>query len=340
MRSLQRILLVGDIVDESISSERERPIFDEDNPSEKEVANIASWLAEGGYEVDVCNNVNSFIDGGHSYKYDIVFPLWRGGASRNRTAILPAYCEARGIPFIGGDTYVQTVCQDKSLSKMLVNTVGMVAPGEIVLQSKDDLANFSPSSRLAAPFVVKPLYSACSIGVNDSSLCCNDRQALERAEELFSAELGPIVCEEFIEGDEVSLCFIEERGTIRERCLGVYRGADGRSPFHNRLFTFEDKLDPSPPWRISVLPDSNIEPVWKLAEDLIRRLGKVDMMRIDAKLNEKGLFLIELTPDIHLALESIFLGSFYEAGVSPVQLLDGLVQCSMRNQISQVTDMV
>jgi D-alanine-D-alanine ligase len=180
--------------------------------------------------------------------------------------------------------------------------------------------------------VVKPLHSACSIGVDDSSLCHNDDLARHRAENLFAAGLGPVVCEEFIEGEEISLCFIEKRGTIVKKCVGAYRGIDGKSPFYNRLFTFDDKMNVAPPWSISVLPDTIVKSAWALAEDLIRRLGKVDLMRIDGRLNEDGFVFIELTPDIHLALESIFLGSFNAAGWPPADLLNYVIRSSIKNQ--------
>lgn len=331
MSSERSILLVGDIVEDS-NCALERPVFDEDNPSRSEVANMVGWITEAGYEVDVCDDVCSFVESGPSNKDVFVFPLWRGGASRNRTAIVPAYCEARNIPFVGGDAYVQAVCQDKSLSKMLANEVGLRVPGEIVLQSEDDLCSFSPSSHLRGPFVVKPLHSACSIGVYDSSLCHNENRARHQAENLFAAGLGPVVCEEFIEGEDISLCFIEERGTIVKRCVGVYRGIDGKSPFYNRLFTFDDKMNMAPPWSISVLPDTIVQSAWTLAEALIRRLGKVDIMRIDGRLNEDGFVFIELTPDIHMALESIFLGSFHAAGWPPAELLNYVIRSSIKHQ--------
>jgi D-alanine-D-alanine ligase len=337
MHSELSILLVGDIVEDSNATIK-RPVFDEDNPSRSEVANLMAWITEAGYQVDVCNSVCSFIESGPANKDVLVFPLWRGGASRNRTAIVPAYCEARNIPYVGGDANIQTVCQDKSLSKMLVNAVGMRVPGEVVLYSEDDLTSFSPSSHLCEPFVIKPLYSACSIGVADSSLCHYDDEARDRAAGLFAAGLGPVVCEEFISGEDISLSFIEERGAIIKRCVGVYRGINGISPFLNRLFTFDDKMNMAPHWSISVLPDTIVQNAWTQTENLIRRLGKVDIMRIDGRLNEDGFVFIELTPDIHMAMESIFLGSFNAAGSPPAELLDYVIRTSIKNQRNSPTN--
>ena len=330
MRSNLKVLLVGDIV-ENKNINIERYIFDEDNPTKSEVENLRDWIIEAGYKVDIFDKVNNFIESGISNEDVLVFPLWRGGASRNRTAILPAYCESRNIPFVGGDAYVQAICQDKSFSKNLATAVGMKVPGELVIQSLDDLISLSPSSCLRPPFVVKPLYSACSIGIDDSSLCYNDEFVRIRTKQLFDAKLGPVVCEEFIEGEDISLCLIEERGSIAKKCVGAYQGIDGISPFYNRLFTFNDKINLDPPWFISVLPDNTVSSVWKSAESLIRKLGKVDIIRIDGRLNKDGFVLIELTPDIHLSLKSVFMGSFNIIGATPSVLIDYIIQSAIKN---------
>jgi D-alanine-D-alanine ligase len=323
------VLLVGDVVEDSCCA-LERPIFDEDNPSKSEVASLVSWITEAGYEVDVCDNVCKFIESGPSAKDVLVFPLWRGGASRNRTAIVPAYCEERGIPFVGGDASTQAVCQDKSISKMLANAVGIRTPQEVVLHSPKELKSFDSLYNLKTPFVVKPLLSACSIGVHESSLCNNIEQGRRQAEYLLRSGLGPVLFEEFIAGEEISICIIEENGSILQKCVGGYRDDNGRCPFHKRLHTFEDKMNISPPWTISALSETLVEGLLKPAEELIRRLGKVDVMRIDGRINDGLFYLIELTPDIHLSLESMFLGSFNAVGCPPPQLLDNIIRSSLR----------
>lgn len=325
-----KILLVGDIVDDS-GFNTKKTIFDEDNPSESEVLKLVEWINEAGYKVDVVESVNNFITKKIAYKGLLVFPLWRGGASANRTAIVPAYCESLNIPYIGGDAYVQIICQDKSLSKIFANSIGIDTPKEIVLRSVNELISFKPMSVLQRPIVIKPLYSACSIGIDEQSLCYDNEQAYAKAESLFSEGLGPVICEEFIAGEEISLSLIEERGTITKKCLGNYKGIDGKSPFFNRLYTFQEKILEKPTWSISVLEDNIIKDIWIRAEKLIRKLGKIDIFRIDGRLNKDKFVMIELTPDIHMSLESIFLGSFNAAGTSPVELMDCIVQSTLKN---------
>ena len=58
-----------------------------------------------------------------------------------------------------------------------------------------DIETFRPSLRLSAPFVIKPQYSAASIGIDDASLCWTDAEAGARATYLFDIGLGPVLCE-------------------------------------------------------------------------------------------------------------------------------------------------
>jgi len=326
----RRVVLVGDVVPDC-GGTPDRSWFDEDKPSRSEIADLVEWLTEAGYAVDMYDSVRRFVEVPPTGDNAIVFPLWRGGTSRNRTAIIPAVCESHGIAYVGGDALVQTVCQDKSLSKLCLRAAGFTVPNEWALRSTKDISAFRPSLRLRAPFVVKPLYSACSIGVTAASLCGSDADAAERARQLFAAGLGPVICEEFIAGDEVSLCFVEEAGRVVRKCVATFRDAEGRCPFVDRLCTFEDKVDAAPPWKITALDDVIDEGTWRIAEDLTRTLGKVDYMRIDGRLEDGRFVVIELTPDIHLGLSSCFLGSFNAAGVPPPVVLDHLVTASLRN---------
>ncbi len=327
------VLLVGDILDDLQMSENQTA-FDQDAPTQLEVTTIAGWLTSAGYDVEVETQVSSFVD---SRRYDptgIVFPLWRAGPSRNRTAVVPAVCEARNLRYVGGDAFVQTACQDKFLSKAIIRAAGMRVPADTVIRSITDVAGFQFSTVLTQPVVVKPLYAACSIGIDDASLCVSDEQVRARAYALFQAGLGPVICEEFISGDEVCLCILEQSGKIVERCAAVYRDPEGKCPFSDSLLTFDAKIDPNPTWTIG--EDSTLVSgkVWEKAEHLLKILGKVDLIRIDGRLHDGEFVVVELTPDIHLGTESPFLGGFNAMGKNPTYILDLLIRGSLKNQIA------
>jgi hypothetical protein len=64
---------------------------------------------------------------------------------------------------------------------------------------------------------------------------------------------------------------------------------------------------------------------------LITRLGPFDLLRIDGKIADGRFTAIELTPDIHLGLDSAFLGGFNAAGIAPSTVLEAVVAASLQN---------
>lgn len=332
MHSKPLIIMVGDIV-----SDRRKAIstrsFDADQPTAQDVEQITSWLAAAGYAVEVRESVTGFAADPPKHRLDVlVLPLWRGGASRNRTAIVPAICEELGIPYIGGDVFVHSVCQDKSLSKVFVRNAGFIAPAEWHLPTRADIETFKPSLRLSTPFVIKPQYSAASIGIDDASLCWTDAEASARATHLFEVGLGPVLCEEFITGDEVSLCFIEERGRIVARCAVTYLDRAGQYPYRRALMTFDEKAREDDDCKLSIWPEPVPNELWGAAERLVRTLGRIDHMRVDGRFSNKGFTVIELTQDSNLGFTSELVGGFDAIGIRPPAFFELLIQTSLRNQ--------
>lgn len=330
MAESRSVLLVADIFE---YQDLRSSAFAADMPTQAEVETIASWLHDAGYDVSVSPRVVDFVDHCPPHHVDIVLPLWRAGDSRNRTAVVPSVCEARGIPYVGADTFGQVVCQDKALSKALLRAAGLKTPHGVVWRRVEEIAESGLTLLVGWPVVVKPLYSACSIGVDDRSLCSSKEEAGDKARELFERRLGPVICEEYVPGDEMSLCILEEQGRIIERCVAVYRDDAGRCPFHNRLLTFDAKIKDSPLWRIECAPhDSVHRDTWNGVSALVSSLGKLDLCRIDGRLHEDEFWVIELTPDIHLGLDSLFIGGFTAAGRRPSDIMAQMIEVSLRNQ--------
>jgi D-alanine-D-alanine ligase len=330
MADANTILIVADVLEHH---EGRLSPFWPDMPTEHEVETISAWLRSIGFDVGVVNRVVDFLDHIAEHDVDIVLPLWRAGESRNRTGVVPAVCEAKGIPFVGADAFGQVVCQDKALSKTLLRRSGLKTPCDVVWKRPTEINAFSVAATLTFPVVIKPLYGACSIGVDERSLCVSESQITEKARDLFSCGLGPVICEEFVAGDEISICIIEERGAVIDRCIAMYKDQSGRCPFVENLFTFAAKTTESANWWIDSLPiDSVSELVWTQLSAMVASLGKVDLCRIDGRLHEGVFTVIEITPDIHLGLDSLFLGGFAAAGIDPAETLGKVIRASLSNQ--------
>jgi hypothetical protein len=241
------IVLVGDLVPEGVSRQN---VYDWDNPTWPEAEQLVQWFAMTGRRAEIVPSVTAFVASATEHSNKLVFPLWRGGASRNRTAIVPAVCEVHGLLYVGADAFSQSVCQDKSLSKHVLKSVGINTPPDVVFNGPTlDPAGFAALEQLRFPVVVKPLSSACSIGVTDASLCADYAAAAARASVLIEQGLGPVICEPFVAGDEISLCIVEAGGRIGLHCVAAHRSNAGTCPFRDRLFTHDEKISPDRSWR-------------------------------------------------------------------------------------------
>lgn len=323
------IVLVGDLVQEGAS----RPtLFDWDNPTWPEVEQLVEWFFACGRRAEIVPSVKEFVSTAADYENKIVFPLWRGGASRSRTSIVPAVCETYGLFYIGADAFSQGVCQDKSLSKHYFRAVGLDTPPDVVVRDLSmDRKWLGTLDQFQFPVVVKPLSSACSIGVDDVSLCADVGAVVARVRQLIEQGLGPVICEPFVTGDEISFCVIESGGRIDLRCISAYGSEAGKCPFRDRLFTHEAKIAPEQTWQIGCYSGEVANDVWTKVEDLITHLGPFDLFRVDGRITDGHFTAIEVTPDIHLGLESAFLGGFHADGTPPWTVLDAVVSASLRN---------
>ncbi|MBK8176972.1 MAG: hypothetical protein IPK66_17450 [Rhodospirillales bacterium] len=325
------IVLVGDIVEDGPSRET---IFDWDNPTWPEVEQVRAWILSGGRKAEVISSVRQFASEAERYQGRIVLPLWRGGESRSRTAIVPAICEALDLTYIGADAYAQAACQDKSLSKHLLRAAGIDCALDIVVHSDESGSEALERCRkLQFPVVVKPLYSACSIGVEDASFCEQPGPAMDRAKQLFEQGLGPVIIEPFLRGEEISLCVIESEGEIDLRCISVFRDERGECPFAERLLTMSEKISADRRWMIGCRHTDLGDRLWERVRQLIRFLGPVGPLRVDGRICGGRFVAIELTPDIHLGLDSPFLGAFGAAGISPASIIDAMIRSAPANRI-------
>ena len=320
-----RVIFVGDVV-ESTAYAVSADAYQADNPTVEEVEVLRHALQAEGWQAEVISSVSDFANGANYElrRDDLVFPLWRGGPSRNRTALVPGICEARGVRYVGSDAFVHALCQDKSLSKAVAARLGLAVAAERVIRSREQLDELVSLPLPDRSWIVKPLFGACSIGIDDAALTNGLDEAREATGRLFDAGLGPVLVEEFVPGREISWCAAGWAHT--RHILTEFVRSDGSCPFEFKPYTFEDKLGPSADWSFSKVDPAGMPGIEMLCAKVMTELGAHDLFRIDIRLGADGPVLLELTPDIHLGLDSLYLGGFAECGLSPVEVLCCIVE--------------
>lgn len=156
-------------------------------------------------------NPKIFLENIHKHKNDIVLSIWSGVSSRNRKALIPSICEAYNIKYVGADTYTQIICQDKEMSKQICKKYGIKTANYQLIKDKDNLnlLNF-----LKYPIVIKPNFEGGSIGISQKNLVYNFNDAEKMTLFLLETFNQPILAEEFIDGEEISILIIGKKQKI------------------------------------------------------------------------------------------------------------------------------
>ena len=204
----------------------------------EQLERIMLSIREMGKEVILYHNPSDFSKNVTQHTNDFVVTLWSGKSSRNRRAIVPAICEGNNIKYMGGDPYSALICQDKSLSKCLINRFDLDAPQHVIYDK-----HFSPSNlnRITFPVVVKPSLEGGSIGISSSNLIHNSDEAVLFAEKLFEMFEQPILLEEFVHGAEVSICIAgNSKSIILIEAIEVAY-SDKPDYLFDKLYSYEEK---------------------------------------------------------------------------------------------------
>lgn len=249
-----------------------------------------------------------------------IVSLWSGEESRSRRALVGSICEAGNLRYLGADAYTAIVCQDKQLSKSYAARFGISAPQAIVLEEGDQLPSIPPFN---GPFVVKPLLEGGSIGIDENSLCKSWQDVANQYQRLCKSLGGALMIEEFIEGDEISICLLGTRG--QEALLGAVQLSIPGYDIPKGIWSLELKKNRK-------LIPTNIDIADQISQELelscrqlFESFEKVDFMRIDGRLTSKGFKLIELTPDVHMGPNAAYASSMYSQGLSYEGMWDELL---------------
>lgn len=249
------------------------------------------------------------------HKDAVVFPMRWGKTSKTGKGLVPSVCETHGIPYVGADAYTQLLCNDKYLAKLYTHEFGLQVPEGIPLykeQSEHEILD--NLHQLTYPIVIKPNFGGGSSGISANSIADGAQDALKLVKELFRYGFSPVLAEEYVEGREVSLLLA---GTSKEVsfCDEVQLEVNGESYFKHSLWGFETKkVDlASSHYQISSLVS---EKECENARRLFLSFDKANYLRIDGRVNEKGFFVIELSPDCYIGPESDFSVAFASQGKS------------------------
>ena len=228
---------------------------------------------------------------------DFVFNFAEGeGVSRSREARVPAVLEMLGISYTGSDPLTMAVTLDKDCAKRLVASARIAVPQALAIYTTDHEWKIDvPFSRLPFPVIVKPAWEGSSKGIREKCLVNSPEELPEVIEWLRGEQRQPVLVEEYIQGDEVTVGIL---GNENPDVLGIMR-VSSVEPVDNFVYSLEVKRDfrklvryecPPP------LPSAVVASVREAALTVFRILGCRDVARIDFRVKDGVPYFIEVNP--------------------------------------------
>ena len=169
---------------------------------------------------------------------DFVFNIAEGqGISRSREAHVPAVLEMLGIPYSGSDPFTLAVTLDKDVTRRLVADAGVMVPQGRVVDPAAPGA-FSWLGR-QFPAIVKPAWEGSSKGIRNKCVVHNQTELHAVLTALLRDHRQPLLVEEFIVGDEVTVGVL---GNDPPRVIGIMCVVPNQ-PTEHFVYSLEVKRD-------------------------------------------------------------------------------------------------
>lgn len=267
-------------------------------------------------------------------RVDLVLNLCDEGIDNrlDRELHAPALLDLLDLPYTGGAPRCLACCFDKALVRSVAADLGIrVARGVLVPPA----AEVAPPP-FGFPAFVKPNFGDGSYGITVRSVVHDGAQLAGAVSELRSSGYqGPILVEELLEGADVDVGAVGNRGAWRFFPFATvdYRATTGGAP---AIQSREFKWDDVSPYASTEIVRASLPPDVEAAirdgsERLLDRLGCRDYARIDWRLDGAGRpHLLEVNPNTGWGASGRLADMAAMADVSYRELLAAIIDAAAR----------
>jgi D-alanine-D-alanine ligase len=318
--------LKDDIETSSITAEDALEEYD----SRETVELIATALIAGGHQVVMLGGGREFLNNILRHKVDFVFNIAEGrGNYRSREAQVPAILEMLGVPYTGSDPLCLATCLDKPLTKKLVALEGVTTPKWQLVADRNELGQIHWQD-FNFPVIIKPAHEGSSKGIRLASVAEDFVQAAAEADRIFEFYHQPVMVEEFINGDEVTIGVI---GNSPPEVLGAMRILPKNKNRHF-VYSLEVKRDYKNlvEYQCPARLDSRVLEEIRLSSlKVFQTLGCRDFARIDFRISPEGIpYFIEINPLPGLGTHSDLVIMAIKLGRTHTELVNAVLGAALK----------
>lgn len=297
--------------------------------TQKVAFEIVAELKKISPNVTLYTNPKDFSDDVSQHLNSVVLNTYYGIAAPNSKSLIPSICEINNICFVGADSYVQMLCNDKYLSKKYISDFGLRTPNGILIRNNSK-AELKLLHSLKLPLVIKPNFGGGSNGISCKNLVYNYTQAQNLVCQLLEYQKLSVLAEEYIPGYEVEyVLFGNNRKVFIESEIGIQ--VDGVDYFQKQIWGYEAKKAGLHQNKLS--PTEHISPTER---EKIRALfcsfSKAEIMRIDCRIYNQHVYVLELSPDCYLGPTGGVAKAFEYNNINYTQMFSELIRNAIDNK--------
>ena len=233
--------------------------------------------------------------------------------------------ELLGLPYTGSGVMASSIAMDKVMTKRLWQAQGLPTPAHVVL-----LGDALPAGELAAvcqqlglPLIVKPPHEGSSIGVSKVT----QADQLAPAVQLAARYDAEVLCEAFIEGEEVTCPVLGSGAQARTLPVVRIQAPQGAYDYQNKYFT--DVVKYHCPSGLPAAEEAEISRIVLAAYRALgcRGWGRADLM---IRASDRQPFLLEMNTSPGMTSHSLMPMSARAAGIDyPALCLAVLAQATL-----------
>ena len=229
--------------------------------------------------------------------------------------------ELLGLPYTGSGVMASAIAIDKVMTKRLWLAEGLPTPRYVVLgaDARTPAQTRTVPDTLGLPLIVKPPHEGSSIGVTKVA----GYSGVQAAVELAARYDADVLCEEFIEGEEVTCPVIGEGASARALPVVRIVAPEGAYDYQNKYFT--DDVTYLVPSGLPAAEEAGIQRIVLAAYRALgcRGWGRADLM---IRARDRQPFLLEMNTSPGMTGHSLVPKSAAAAGIAYEPLCVMLLQ--------------
>jgi D-alanine-D-alanine ligase len=259
--------------------------------------------------------VKSLLDNLAKYAVDLVFPILHGGWGEDGR--LQALFELAQIRFVGSGSVSSAVAMNKSLTKRIVSSEGILTPDYFVLPlaAIDKLPKYC--EKFGFPLVIKPNNGGSTVGV---SILHNSRKLSNAIEEV-TALNDEVLVERYISGRELTVGIFDGQGMSVVEIIPKEGFYDYKHKYTSGQSNYVCPAE---------IPSGLTQKCIKQASVAFNVLGCAVFGRVDFRLNEEGkLYFLEVNTLPGMTNHSLVPKSASAIGMDFAELVNRIAVISM-----------